>query len=392
MIAAITAVLALSAWLYLLAARGGYWHAERRLPPPPHLKTGWPPVVVVVPARNEADVLPETLPSLIAQDYAGPMRVFVVDDHSGDDTAGIVGGFATAAPDRVSLIQAEPLVPGWTGKLWAMDQGLRHALAHQPDAAYVWFTDADIRHAPDALSALVMTADTHDRQLVSTMALLRSAGVWAGLLIPAFVYFFQKLYPFRWVSDAAKPQIAGAAGGCVLVRRETLHAAGGLAAIRDQLIDDCALARAIRDAGGRLWLGLTETTVSVRPYATLQAVWDMVARTAFTQLNHSVWMLLGTVIGMLVLYLAPPLAVVASPWLGPWGWLVGLTGLLGWVVMAITYRPTLALYGRPMIQAFTLPLCGALYTAMTVDSALRHWRGHGGHWKGRVQAGGAAAP
>ena len=384
LIAILTATAALAGWIYLFAARGGYWHAELRLPPGLHAPADWPDVVAVVPARNEADTLPETLPALLAQDYPGRFQVIVVDDHSGDGTGRIVRDQAATAPDRLIPVDAETLPVGWTGKLWAMEQGVRQAAQSAPEARYLWFTDADIRHAPGTLAALIAKAEVEDRQLVSLMALLRSRGVWAGLLIPAFVYFFQKLYPFPWICDPARPDDAAAAGGCVLVDRTTLQAAGGLSAIRGALIDDCALARAIRNAGGRLWLGLTETTVSLRPYDTLGAVWHMVARTAFTELDHSPWKLIGTVIGMLVLYLAPPLAFVTAPWVG--GIAAALAGGLGWLIMALTFVPTLKLYGRPWVQSLTLPLCGLLYTVMTLDSALRHWRGRGGMWKGRAQA------
>lgn len=392
--ALVLALAALAAWIYLLVGRGGYWHAELRLPPAPHPQAVWPPVVAVVPARNEADALPETLPALLNQSYLGRFRVVVANDHSSDATADVVRNLAAAPggrdPDRLGLVDVPALPAGWSGKVWALDRGLAKALQDVPNARYVWFTDADIVHAPDTLSALVYKAEIQDRQLVSVMARLKSRGVWAGLLIPAFVYFFQKLYPFAWVSDPARPKIAGAAGGCVLVRRETLEAAGGLAMIRGALIDDCALARAVRDAGGKLWLGLSETTVSLRPYGTLAAVWDMVARTAFTELDHSVFKLVGTVVGMLVLYLGPPIAFLALIFgAGSAAALIGLCGGLAWLAMAITYLPTLKLYRRPAVQALTLPLCGALYTAMTVDSAIRHWRGRGGAWKGRLQAGGA---
>ena len=392
--ALVLALAAFAAWIYLLVGRGGFWHAEQRLPPGRHPQAVWPPVVAVVPARNEADALPETLPALLGQTYLGRFHVVVADDHSSDGTADVVRSLAAAPggrePDRLSLLAVPALPTGWSGKVWALDRGLAKALKDVPNARYIWFTDADIVHAPDTLSALVFKAESQDRQLVSVMAKLKSRGFWAGLLVPAFVYFFQKLYPFPWVSDPARPQTAGAAGGCVLVRRETLEAAGGLPAIRNALIDDCALARAVRDAGGKLWLGLSETTVSLRPYATLGAVWDMVARTAFTELDHSLLKLVGTVLGMLVLYLCPPVAFLAL-FLGDGSAaaLIGLCGGLAWLTMAITYLPTLRLYRRPGVQAFTLPLCGALYTAMTVDSAIRHWRGRGGTWKGRVQAGGA---
>ena len=381
----ILALLSLAAWSFLFAGRGGYWHAEWRLPPgDPGLRT-WPSVQAVVPARDEADMLPQTLPSLLAQDYAGPLRVVVVDDHSTDGTDRILAEHAATSPDRLTAVSGRPLPAGWTGKLWALQTGLDAALSdasHPVD--YVWFTDADISHGPSTLSQLVGKAENERFQLVSLMAKLESRGVWAGLLIPAFVYFFQKLYPFPWVSDD-KRSTAAAAGGCVLVERETLDRIGGLARIRGELIDDCALAAAIRTEGqGRLWLGLTDTTVSRRPYDRLWDVWGMVARTAFTELNHSVLKLAGTVIGMLLLYIVPPLVVLAWPWHGAGG--AAAAALGAWLVMAVTYLPTLRLYGRSWGLSLTLPLAGLLYTGMTIDSARRHWLGRGGNWKGRAQS------
>ena len=379
----ILALLSLAAWLFLFAGRGGYWHAEWRLPPGDPGLLNWPSVLVVVPARNEAEMLPQTLPTLLAQDYAGPWRVVVVDDHSTDGTDRVLAEQAAVEPDRLAPVPGRPLPSGWTGKLWALQTGLDAAGGDgKPLADYIWFTDADIAHDASTLSRLVGKAVNERFQLVSLMAKLESRGLWAGLLIPAFVYFFQKLYPFRWVSDGKRP---AAAGGCVLLDSAALDRIGGLARIRGELIDDCALAAAVgADADGRVWLGLSETTVSRRPYRGLGDVWDMVARTAFTELNHSVVKLAGTVVGMVLLYVIPPVVALAWPWHGTHG--AGLVGVWAWVVMAVTYLPTLKLYGRSWGMGFSLPLAGLLYTAMTIDSARRHWLGRGGNWKGRAQS------
>jgi hopene-associated glycosyltransferase HpnB len=266
--------------------------------------------------------------------------------------------------------------------MWALSQGVARAAEILPEAGYFLFTDADIDHDPGVLRALVDKAENERLDQVSLMAWLRCETAWERLLIPAFVFFFQKLYPFPWVNDPRR-KLAAAAGGCVLLRCRALDRAGGIAVIKAALIDDCALARVIKP-GGAIWLGLTTMSRSHRPYAALGDIWNMVARSAYTQLHHSPWLLAGTVAGMVVIYLAPPAALV-------WGMVTGHGGLIAlgaaaWLLMALAYGPTLALYSRPRVAAVLLPVAGFLYTLMTVDSALRHWRERGGEWKGRVQA------
>ena len=388
------AALALAAWLYLALGRRGFWHANQRLEPAG--KRGpvdWPTVAAVVPARNEAEVIEGSLRSLLAQDYPGKFGIVLVDDGSGDGTGEFARAIAQGADRPLAVVAGRPLPPGWTGKLWALSQGLDVAGETLPDHAYAWLTDADIEHSPDVLRRLVAKADGDDRALVSVMARLNCDSLWERLLIPAFVFFFQKLYPFPTVNDPAT-STAAAAGGCLLVRRTLLDRAGGITAIRDELIDDCALADRVRRAGGRLWLGLTADVRSRRPYARLVDIWDMVARSAYTQLRHSPWLLVGTLLGMALLYLAPPLLVLTSPLHGDW--LAAGLAAAAWSTMAVLYRPTLQLYDRSAWAGLALPVAGLLYSLMTVSSAIRHWRGHGGRWKGRVQAGttrvGARAP
>ncbi len=384
--------LALAAWLYLLVLHGGFWRADQRLAPSPPQPADWPPVIALVPARNEAAVVGEAFAGLLAQDYPGSFSAVLVDDHSTDGTGDVARKAAEAADTPAEILTAQSLAPGWTGKLWALQQGLSHAAARSDDRGYWWLTDADIAHPPDTLRRLVAVAEAEKRDLVSLMVRLDSTGSWPALLIPAFVFFFQKLYPFAWVNRPDRPT-AAAAGGCVLVRRDTLERAGGLNRIRDALIDDCSLARIVQDArspGSQgLWLGLAEGSRSIRAYASLGEIWNMVARTAYTQLHHSPWLLAGTLLGMTLLYLAPPVGAVLG--VITQAWVAAGLGLAAWAAMSIAFLPTLRLYRRPWALAPLLPLAGLLYSLMTVSSALRHWRGRGGQWKGRAQAGGAAA-
>jgi hopene-associated glycosyltransferase HpnB len=399
-IAAIAAcVLAALAWAYLLAGHGGYWRTDQRLPPnPTHLPVplharftadpgAWPSVAAVVPARNEAAVLPATLPTLLGQEYPGAFEVVLVDDESSDQTAGVAASIGQAAGGAaVRIVSGRRPPPGWAGKVWAMDQGLRAA----GDAAYVLFTDADIAYRPGTLAALVRAAEADDRALVSQMALLRADTRWERLLVPAFVYFFAQLYPFRRVNRPGA-RTAAAAGGCMLVRRSALEAAGGLGPIRGARIDDVALGRLLKSSRGavRCWLGLTTNVISVRPYPSLPGLWDMIARSAYTQLRYSPAVLAGTVAGLLWLYALPPAAAVAGlAWLaagGPAaaGWLA-VAGLAGWAIMTVSYLPMLRLYRLSPARAPFLPVVAMMYAAMTLDSARRFYAGRGGQWKGRT--------
>ena len=394
----------LLAWLYLVVARGRFWRTDQRLSPVSPARTearhetfeesGWPAVSVVVPARNEADVLPRTLPSLLLQGYSGAYHVFLVDDRSEDGTAETARQVALDAgvPERLTVLVAEPLAPGWKGKLWALQQGVR--AAEETGSEFLLLTDADIVHPPDSLRTLVLKAQSEQLDLVSLMVLLRVKTLWERLLLPAFVYFFAKLYPFRWANDPRR-STAAAAGGCVLVRRSALEGSGGLAPIAGELIDDCALAGRIKrhggSAGGKIWLGLTQDVHSLRGYNGLNPIWSMVSRTAYAQLEFSPILLVGTFVGMLWGYLVPPFAVlgglvvVAVDPSGVSVWLVA-SGLGAWTLMAGSYIPMLRWYRTSSLFAPLLPLTAMLYTLMTLDSALQWWRGKGGAWKGRTYA------
>jgi hopene-associated glycosyltransferase HpnB len=376
--------LSLLVWLYLLFGRDGFWRARPRIeadnPPEPG---SWPAVVAIVPARNEAAHVEEALRSLVMQDYPGEFAVVLVDDHSEDATGAIGRSLAAGQTRPLELVAARPLPPGWSGKLWAVAEGLRHAALSWPNVAYVLLTDADIAHHPGNLARLVAKAEAERLDLVSLMVRLRCQTFWERLLIPPFVFFFQKLYPFSAVNAPARPT-AAAAGGCMLVRRGALAEAGGIEAIRAELIDDIALARAIkgRPRGGRIWLGLTETTTSLRRYDRLPEIWAMVARSADTQLRHSWPRLAGTLLGMGVTYLNPPLGLCAGILNG--NGLLAALALAAWITMALAYRPTANLYRLAAPWLLTLPLAAAFYAAMTLDSAVQYRRGTGGSWKGRV--------
>ena len=366
MVFALLAALPVLAWLYLVCAHGGYWLMRDRLGTPPEPPT-WPSVVAVVPARDEAAILPDTLPALLTQDYPGEFRVLLVDDASTDGT----GELARSLGAEVVAGSGPP--PGWTGKVAALAAGV--AAAGEPD--YLLFTDADIRHPAGSVRALVAKATADDRDLVSLMARLRTDSGWERAIVPAFVYFFAQLYPFGLVNRPTS-RVAAAAGGCVLVRRDTLVAAGGLARIAGALIDDVALAGLVKRHGsGRIWLGLSTDVASLRRYPRLSDLWDMVARSAYTQLRWSPVLLAGTVLGLLLLYVLPLVALCC-------GLVPALLGGAAWLLMAGSYVPMLRAYRLPLWWAPLLPGVAVLYAGMTVDSAWRHARGRGGAWKGRT--------
>jgi len=370
------AILVLAAWGALMALRGDFWRADQRLVEGEFQPDRWPTIAVVVPARNEADVIEEALTSITAQDYGGDIRIFLVDDRSDDDT-----GRLARRISGVTVVSGRDAPPGWTGKLWAVSQGLTAAEEAGIQAEYVWLTDADIAHHPGELASLVAGSEHAGLDLNSLMVRLRIERLWDVLLIPAFVFFFQKLYPFPWVNDPAR-KTAAAAGGSMLVRKSALARIGGIEAIAGELIDDCALAQRIKSSGGGIRLALATETRSIRAYGTLGETWRMVARTAFHQLNYSVSALLGTVIGMIFLYLSPPVLVVWALVMGEWP--AAVAAAAAWFAMGWAFAPTIYRYGLSPWYGFTLPVAGLLYTLMTLDSARRHWLGKGGAWKGRT--------
>lgn len=331
----------------------------------------------VVPARDEADVLPQTLAALRAQRYPGTFSVLLVDDRSTDGTG------AVAAASGAEVLAGAPRPEGWTGKVWALEQGVEAIRSRGSAPAYWWFTDADVLHGPDVLAKLVTTAEDENRDLVSLMVQLACRTPAERLLIPAFVFFFMKLYPFRWVNDRRR-KTAAAAGGCLLLRAEALERIGGVARIKDALIDDVAFARAVKESGGALRLELSDESQSIRPYATLGGVWSMVARTAYTQLRYSPVLLAGTVLGMTLLYLVPPAAAVAG--IATRRPATAAAGVFSWTLMTLAYAPMLRRYRTHPLVAPLLPLAALLYTGMTLDSARRHTQGTGGVWKGRTFA------
>ena len=385
----IIAAIVLATWLYLIAARGGFWRAAERdddgavpaaLPSMPQ----WPPVTAVVPARDEAETVGDTVASLLRQDYRGPFNVILVDDQSRDATARVAREAAAAfgAGDRLNVIAGRPLPAGWTGKLWAQNQGVEAVAQAANPPEYLLLTDADIVFAPGALSSLVARAERQGLVLNSLMVKLRCKSFAERLFVPAFVFFFQMLYPFGWVNDPRRAT-AAAAGGCMLVKREALQAAGGLASIRGALIDDCALAKLLK-ARGPIALALTDNANSRRAYPSIGDIRGMVARTAYAQLGYSPLLLAGTVLGLAVTYLAPVVLTLLADGFAQFA------GLFAWALMAIAFRPNLRFYGmsglRSWLWAAALPAIAAMYMAFTLDSAYQHARGHGGMWKGRAQA------
>ncbi len=390
-----TAAASLGVWIGLLAFRGGFWRVrvdEHRRDEPSAgggaatngRATGYPDVEAVVPARDEAATIGPAISSLVEQRYNGRFSVTLVDDASDDDTARLARAAVADLPHerRLNVVLGDPLLDGWTGKLNALQTGIRAATKRRGAPPEFWlFTDADIVHDRDNVATLIAKARNDDRALVSLMVRLHAQSEWERLLVPAFVFFFAKLYPFAWTRDRARAS-AAAAGGCLLVSNEALEAMGGLDVVRDALIDDCAIARGVKRAGFGVWLGLSDRTRSIRRYDRLADFWSTIRRTAFTQLGYSYPMLGATVVGMVALYLVPPLALVTGIARRD-ATLAGLGGL-AWGAMAVAYAPTLRAYGQGPERAALLPVAGALYTAMTIDSALAHARKRGGGWKGRT--------
>ncbi len=381
LLALILAVVSLAVWIVLSFLRGAFWQLLAFDDDIAKAETlaRWPRVVTIVPARNEAETIARTVESLAKQDYPGDLRVVVVDDHSEDGTGTLAREAAerAGASERVLILQGAALEPGWTGKLLAMQQGVASGVAHEAD--YFWFTDADIEHAPDTLRRVVQRSEKSGLELVSLMALSQVNSFAERLLIPPFLYFFLKLYPPAWTASR-KRKTAGAAGGCILLKRAALERIGGLAAIRAEVIDDCTLARAVKRTGGGIWMGLTRKSVSLRTYTSFTEIQDLIARTAFTQLGYSWLALAGTLLAMLVTYLLPVIFTFSAQ---PVLWRLGLAA---WALMAITYLPTVRFYRLSPLWAATLPVAAGFYTYATWLSAVRYWLGRGGQWKGRAQA------
>jgi hopene-associated glycosyltransferase HpnB len=372
------AVVPLAIWVYLLLGRGNFWKVSEDDMVPKPLEQ-WPRAVAVVPARNEAETIARAITSLVSQDYPGEFEIIVVDDLSEDGTAKIARQAAAECGriPRVTVHSVAALPQGWTGKLWALNQGISAAVENAP--TYFWFTDADIVHAPDTLRRLVFRAERDSLDLASLMVLLHAKTFPEKLLIPPFLYFFLMLYPPRWIGDS-KARTAGAAGGCILLRRTALERIGGMSAIRNEVIDDCALARAVKKSGGKLWMGLTRASVSLREYGTFAEIRDMIARTAFTQLRYSFGQLVAAVAGLF-----------ATFWLA---WILFFTGNdPAWIMastavalMTTTFLLTVLFYSLPPYWAFTLPLAAVFYGYATCLSVLRYWLGRGAQWKSRSQA------
>jgi len=378
------AAAAFASWIYLTLFRGAFWRAGERLTSSP-APENWPAVVAVIPARDEAGAIGDVIRAHLTNDYAGNFSVILVDDQSSDGTSDIARASAQGHDaNSFEVLTSDDLPKGWSGKLWAVHQGLVHARAIAPGADYVLLTDADIVLAPDTLSRLVSKAEHENLALTSLMARLDARERWGGFLIPAFIYFFQKLYPFSRINDP-NDNLAAAAGGCMLVRSDALNKVGGVEEIRGALIDDCALAKRVKDLtpSTKIWLGLADKeALSLRDNRSLSSIWNMVARTAFAQLHFSPLLLAGTLLGMTLIYLAAPFIVLTLGW--HWNFMAFLYAATAWGLMGYTYWPTLKLYDRPPWETALLPAAAALYTMMTLSSAVRHWRSKGGQWKGRI--------
>jgi hopene-associated glycosyltransferase HpnB len=375
-------------WLYLLLARGGFWRVSRALPElAPATPDGGsvassvaasPRVIAVVPARDEAASVGTAVSSLLAQRLTVPLELIVVDDGSTDGTAEVARRAADAAGagERLTVLRGAPPAPGWTGKLWAMSQGIEMAAARRPD--FLLLTDADIAYSRDEIATLIRIAEADHLALISLMVRLSTTSFAERCLIPAFVFFFLKLYPPAWIASMHS-SVAGAAGGCMLVRPAALARAGGLEAIRGCIIDDCALARAIKSSGGRIRLGLARSTRSLRVYGSFAEIGAMISRTAFSQLRHSYALLAATLLGLLATYLAPPLLLATRAPV-----MMGL-GAAAWVLMSVCYLPMLRFYRVSAGYALLLPCVALFYAGATVHSAVQYAAGRGGRWKGRAQ-------
>jgi hopene-associated glycosyltransferase HpnB len=371
-------VLSLVIWAYLVLVRGGFWRIYPAAPAS-DVKVSPVHIAVVIPARNEADVVGRAVRSLLQQKGVHRTHIFLVDDASTDGTAQAARDAAIAAgrEQNLTVVSASPLPPGWSGKLWAMQQGIQHAANTAP--SFFLLTDADIEHAPDSVATLASVAQAGPYDMASFMVKLHCQSVAEKLLIPAFVYFFFKLYPPAWISNARRPT-AGAAGGCILIRPAALEKAGGIAAIRQEVIDDCSLAARVKNNGGRLWLGASATTRSIRHYDGFSGIGRMISRSAFNQLRHSNILLLLSMAGMAATYLLPPALVFFTHRIAP-----AALGGMAWLLMVLSYLPVLRLYRLNPLWALALPLASLFYVGATFHSAWKYWTGRGGEWKGRIQ-------
>lgn len=374
----VLAIFCVLVWLYLIGGRGAFWLCRvrdtgRTLPDPPQ----WPAVVAVVPARNESEYIAASVQSLLRQEYAGPFSLIVVDDDSADETAGTAKRAAASILDRqVTVVSSKGPPSGWTGKLWAVEQGIVAAAILQPE--YLLLTDADIVHAPDSLASLVRQSTAGRFVLTSLMAKLQCESFAERTHVPAFIYFFQMLFPFSWVGRS-NSNTAAAAGGCMLIRTHALASLGGIASIRSALIDDCSLAAKLKTIGP-IWLGLTDRVHSIRPYAALSDVKQMISRSAYAQLRYSPLLLAATTLGMLLTFIIPPLLAIFATGLPRY------LGILVWLAMALSFMPTLKFYRQSLLWSVALPAIAALYLYYTLNSAYQYLRGRGGQWKGRIQA------
>jgi hopene-associated glycosyltransferase HpnB len=370
-VAGITAI----AWAYLLVGRGRFWTNPVRDDEAVSAPAQWPSVAVIVPARDEAACIAASVGSLVHQDYAGRLDIVVVDDDSSDGTGQIAEAAAQGAVRQVCVVASQGLPAGWTGKLWALKQGIAAAEQRfRPE--YLLLTDADIVHAPDTIAWLTARATSGGYGLTSFMAKLRCESLAERMHVPAFIYFFQMLFPFTWVKQP-RAKTAAAAGGCVLLKAGALRDAGGIDSIRNALIDDCALARRMK-AVGPIWLGLTDRVLSIRPYEDFTSVRRMIARSAYAQLQFSPWLLAGTMAGLALTFMAPPLLALFADGLPQ------LLGVMAWCAMALSMLPTLRFYRVSPLWGLALPAIAFLYAGYTLDSAYQHARRRGGQWKGRV--------
>jgi hopene-associated glycosyltransferase HpnB len=381
-------VLSVLIWAYLVLGRGGFWRiyaapsgliSAEKNSSENGAQVNPARIGVIIPARNEADVVDRAVRSLLQQSGVNKIHIFVVDDASADGTAQAARAAAIAVgqAQNLTIVDGSPLPPGWSGKLWAMQQGIEQAGKTAPD--FFLFTDADVEHAPDNIATLVSIAEAGGYDMASFMVKLHCQSVAEKLLIPAFVYFFFKLYPSAWISNPRRSE-AGAAGGCILIRPAALEKSGSIAAIRQEVIDDCSLAARVKHAGGRLWLGVSAATRSIRPYEGFSGVGRMISRSAFNQLRHSNFLLLVSIIGMAATYLLPPALVFAAHRMVP-----VVLGGAAWLLMVLSYWPVLRLYRLNPLWALALPVAAVFYMGATFHSAWKYWRGRGGEWKGRIQ-------